>query len=170
MPTIEVDGLNFQFPDDWCASKYDEWVYYRKQFLRMRNGIKALDLLAIDPTETGWLIEVKDYRIHARTKPSELAEEISKKIFDTLAAVIPASINATELAEKELARAISRAKKLRVVLHLEQSPTGSKLRPNGSINSADIQQKLRQCLKPIDAHPLVNSIGKINPPAAWSVI
>lgn len=169
MPTVSVDGLNFNFPDDWNTSKYDEWTYYRAQFSRMGSGIKALDVLAIDPAKTGWLIEVKDYRIHPRTKPSDLAEEISQKIFDTLAALIPASINATELSEKNLAKSISRAKKLRVVLHLEQPPAHSRLRPNGGINPADVQQKLRQRLKPIDAHPLVSSIGNINPPVAWTV-
>ncbi|MGZ4970941.1 MAG: hypothetical protein ACXV8O_02465 [Methylobacter sp.] len=94
MQRFNVDGLNFDFPNDWQVSKYDDWSFYRNQFSRMRNGIKSLDLLAIDPNKTAWLIEVKDYRINSRTKPSDLGEEIAHKVFDTLAAIIPAKIHA----------------------------------------------------------------------------
>ena len=149
-----VDGLNFDFPDDWQVSKYDDWSFYRNRFAHMWNGIKALDLLAIDTDKTTWLIEVKDYRVNPRTKPSDLGEEVAHKIFDTLAAIIPAKINATNSDEKRLARAVSASRKLRVVLHLEQPEKHSKLRPR-AINPADVQQKMRQLLKPVDAHPLV---------------
>lgn len=120
----------------------------------MWDGIKSLDLLAIDPDKTVWLIEVKDYRVNSRTKPSDLGEEIARKVFDTLAAIIPAKIYATDPNEQQLARAISASRKLRVVLHLEQPEKHSKLRPR-AINPADVQQKIRQLLKAVDAHPLV---------------
>ncbi len=154
MQRFNVDGLNFDFPDDWRVSKYDDWSFYRNQFSRMWNGIKSLDLLAIDPNKTAWLIEVKDYRINSRTKPSDLGEEIAHKVFDTLAAIIPAKTHATDSNEKQLARAVSTSRELRVVLHLEQPEKHSKLRPR-AINPADVQQKIRQLLKPVDAHPLV---------------
>jgi hypothetical protein len=149
-----VDGLNFYFPDNWQVSKYDDWSFYRNQFACMWNGIKSLDLLAIDPDKTTWLIEAKDYRVNPRTKPSDLGEEVAHKVFDTLAAIIPAKIHATNSDEKQLARAVSASRKLRVVLHLEQPDKHSKLRPC-AINPADVQQKMRQLLKPVDAHPLV---------------
>lgn len=154
MPMLHVDGLDFDFPANWQAGKYDEWAFYRKQFSRMWDGIKSLDILAIDPQENGWLIEVKDYRTNLRTKPSELSSEVAHKVFDTLAALLPAKIHAGDPNEKTMARAMCGAKKLRVVLHLEQPATGSKLRPR-AINPADIQQKLKQLLKPVDAHPFV---------------
>lgn len=151
---LNVDGLLFDFPDDWQVGKYDDWSFYRNQFSRMWNGIKSLDLLAIDSDKTAWLIEVKDYRVNSRTKPSDLGEEIAHKAFDTLAAIIPAKIHATDPNEKRLSRAVSASSKLRVVLHLEQPEKHSKLRPR-AINPADVQQKIRQLLKPVDAHPLV---------------
>jgi len=154
MQRHNVDGLNFDFPDDWQVSKYDDWSFYRKRFARMWNGIKSLDLLAIDTDKTTWLIEVKDYRTNSRTKPSDLGEEVAHKVFDTLSAIIPAKINATHSDEKQFARAVSASRKLRVVLHLEQPEKHSKLRPR-AINPADVQQKMRQFLKPVDAHPLV---------------
>lgn len=154
MQRFNVDGLNFDFPDNWQISKYDDWSFYRNQFIRIRDGIKSLDLLAIDQDKTTWLIEVKDYRLHPRTKPSDLGAEVAHKVFDTLAAIIPAKIHATDPDEKQLARAVSASRKLRVVLHLEQPAKHSKLRPR-AINPADVQQKIRQLLKPVDAHSLV---------------
>ena len=68
MPPIPVDGLQFVFPDAWQASKYDEWAFYRRRWVTLRDGIKAVDLLACASDGTAWFIEVKDYRRHARTK------------------------------------------------------------------------------------------------------
>jgi hypothetical protein len=167
MQSFNVDGLNFDFPDDWQVSKYDDWSFYRNQFSRMWNGIKSLDLLAIDPDKTTWLIEVKDYRTNPRTKPSDLPEEIAHKVFDTLAAIIPAKVHATNATEKQLARAVSASRELRIVLHLEQPAKHSKLRPR-AINPADVQQKIRQLLKPVDAHALVVEIGEMRK-LAWQV-
>jgi hypothetical protein len=160
MPLVNVDGLQFAFPDGWHVSKYDDWVFYRKRFSRMLPEIKALDLLAMAHDKTAWLVEVKDYRINQRTKPSDLGEEIARKVFSTLAALLPAKINANEADEKQMAGIMMRARKLRVVLHLEQPAKHSKLRPR-AIDPADVQQKLRQLLKPVDAHPLVVEMARM---------
>lgn len=169
MSIINVDGLDFDFPLGWFVSKYDEWAFYRNQFSRMWNGIKALDLLAVDDASltTGWLIEVKDYRINPRTKPSDLADEVACKVFDTLAALSPARVNASDLVEADMAKRMVRVKRYRVVLHLEQPAKTSKLRPR-AINPADIQLKLRQMLKPVDAHPFVAEKAKMGS-LAWKV-
>jgi hypothetical protein len=162
-----VDGLYFNFPNDWHVSKYDDWSFYRTKFSRMWNGIKSLDLLAISPAKTAWLIEVKDYRLYQRTKPSELSEEIGKKVFDTLAALLPAKVNADDAEEIAISKRILDANKLRVVLHLEQPAKHSKLRPR-AINPADIQMKLRQILKPIDARPILSEMASMGS-LQWSV-
>jgi hypothetical protein len=162
-----VDGIIFDFPDDWHVSKYDDWSFYRNRFARMWNGIKSLDLLAIGPENVAWLIEVKDYRVHQRTKASAIADEVAHKVFDTLAALLPAKMNADDETEKKIAGKITNAKQLRIVLHLEQPTKHSKLRPR-AINPADVKQKLRSLLKPVDAHPFVSEIsnmGTLN----WSV-
>lgn len=150
-----VDRLTFEFPKEWKVSCYDSWSFYRNQFIRMWKGIKALDLLAVDPsTKTVWLIEVKDYRSHQRTKPSDLGEEFAHKVFDTLAAFLPAKLHANDDNEQRMALEVCRASKLRVVLHLEQPGKRTRLRPQ-AINPVDLTQKIRQLLKPIDPHPLV---------------
>lgn len=154
MQNLNVDGLVFSFPADWVVGKYDDWSFYRNQFGKLWQGIKSLDLLAVSPEKIAWLIEVKDYRQHARTKPSELSAEVAHKVFDTLAAMLPAKLHADDLAEKTLARAVCHATKLRVVLHLEQPHNASKLFTH-VVNPANLTQQLRKLLKPIDAHPMV---------------
>ncbi|WLQ11330.1 hypothetical protein O5O45_16415 [Hahella aquimaris] len=167
MQVLEVDGLTFEFPKSWVVSKCDEWSFYRKQFSKMWNGIKSLDILAIGPGKEVWLIEVKDYRLNVRTKPSHLHIEIAEKVFDTLALILPCRLNSNNLKEREVSHFILGAQKLRVALHLEQPRKSSKLRPR-AINPADVQQKLRKMLKPIDAHPLVVEISKSHG-MPWSV-
>jgi hypothetical protein len=67
---------------------------------------------------------------------------------------LPTKVNADDAIEKSIACEISKAKRLRVILHLEQPTKHSKLFPR-AINPADVKQKLCQLLKPIDAHPFV---------------
>lgn len=152
MPTLDVDGIAFTFPEGWLFSKYDEWRYY-KAYARARSGTKAVDLVAVNGG-TAWLVEVKDYRIHRRTKLIDLSHEVAQKVHDTLAVVLAARTNALEADEKRLANVVSRATRLRVVLHLEQPAKHSKLFPR-AIDPADVKLKMRTLLRPIDAHPLV---------------
>lgn len=156
MPSIDIDGITFTFPNGWVFSKYDEWAYYRA-YARSRSGTKAVDLLAIDPGRTAWFIEVKDYRAHRRTKPTELSDEVAQKVHDTLACVLAARTNASVADEKRVAKKVTTATRLRVVLHLEQPAKHSKLFPR-AIDPAAIKIKLRTLLKPVDAHPTVVEI------------
>jgi len=55
MPSVDVDEIRFSFPDDWQFSKFNEWSYYRK-YSQTISGIKAVDLLVIDPARTAWLV------------------------------------------------------------------------------------------------------------------
>ena len=163
---IKVDALTFEFDNTWSVSKYDHWQFYR-QFRRIRNGIKATDLLAVSDDSIAYLIEVKDYRAHGRSKPSEVSDEVIAKVFDTLAALVPARINATDKQERHVAGAVARSDRLRVVLHLEQPAKHSKLFPR-AIDPADVEQKLKQGLKPIDAHPKVSEISRMRD-LPWAV-
>jgi len=148
-----VEGvLEFEFPDNWRVSKYDEWTYYRKHFQKLLQGQKAIDIIAVEPkNQCTWLIEVKDYRANRRLKPSDLINEVVQKVLDTLAGLWGAKINARILAEKQLAIAATKSQQLRVVLHLEQPLKYSKLFPQ-VIDSANAQNKLRKILRVIDPH------------------
>lgn len=167
MPDLPVGGLIFSFPINWMLGKYDDWAFYKNRFSKMWNGIKAVDLLAVDPRQTAWLIEVKDYRRHPRTKPSDLADEVARKVFDTLAAMLPAKLTSADQEERQVALAVANATELRVILHLEQPAKHSRLFPR-AIDPADVQQGLRRLVKPIDAHPLVAEASRMGR-LAWTV-
>ncbi len=159
MPTVDVDGITFSFPDGWELSKYDQWAYYRA-YAAARSGTKAVDLLVVDPTRTAWLIEVKDYRVHRRTKPTDLSHEIAQKVHDTLAVVLAAQSKAADGEETRLAKKVARALRLRIVLHLEQPTKHSKLFPR-AIDPASVKLKLKTLVKQVDAHPAVVEIGSM---------
>ena len=173
MLQIDVDGLLFEFPDRWIASKYDEWKFYRDHWSRMWNEIKAVDVIAVDPARTGWRIEVKDYTQmkydqDERPAATDLGQVVAKKIFDTLAAMLPARLNAIDHGERNAALLIAGSVKLRVVLHLEQPATKSRLRTR-AIDPANIRQKLRQLIKPIDPHPAVTAMAQMDR-VPWHVV
>ncbi|MCP5163050.1 MAG: hypothetical protein H6999_05145 [Hahellaceae bacterium] len=163
-----IEGrLAFTFPENCQSSKYDEWSFYRNQFNSAFGGTKAIDIVHIDNQQT-WLIEVKDYRHNARTKPIDLGEEVALKVRDTLTGLIAAKCYANSADEKQFARNALRKNTLRVVLHLEQPKKHSRLFPN-AIEPANVLLKLRQWLKVVDAHPVVVDQNTLRPDMNWTV-
>ncbi|HST60996.1 MAG TPA: hypothetical protein VLK84_19995 [Longimicrobium sp.] len=155
MPSITEGDLTFDFPAGWEVSKLDEWSFYRNQFQNVCNGTKAIDIMAVEPAHAcAWFIEIKDYRRHARKKTADVADEIAHKVRDSLALVAVANVNANDDDEKARAGRALRSRKIRVVLHLEQTTRPSKLYPR-KIDLANTQQKLRQLVRAIDPHALV---------------
>lgn len=118
---IVDDTLVFIFPDDWKIAKCDGWVFYRKQFCRVRNdpkyGMTCVDLLALDSKKILYLIEVKDYRQHRRTKEIPLWNEIRNKVVDTLSMLLPAACNALD-EELIFAKGLLKTKKNKSYLSL----------------------------------------------------
>jgi hypothetical protein len=166
MTEITEGRLKFTFPNDWQASKFDEWSFYRNQFQRVCGGAKAVDILAAEAKACLWTIEVKDYRRHRRTKTIDLGDEVAEKVRDTLAALVAAKANANDADEKAMAVAALRCPRLRVVLHLEQPAKHSTLFPR-AIDPANVQQRLKQLIKAIDPHPLVIELSRMNG-VAWT--
>ena len=161
MPILSEGKLIFSFPDGWQASKYDDWRHYRHQAIKLCGGAKAIDILGLEPNAACWLLEVKDYRQHRRTKAIDIAEEIAAKVRDTLAALVGAQLHASDDIERSQAKSALRSKSIRVVLHLEQPQKHSKLFPR-AIKVADVLQRLKQLIKPIDPHPQVVEMASTN--------
>ena len=155
MTNIMEGDLTFSFPDRCQASKYDDWSFYREQFQAVAGGSKAVDILCVKG-DASWLIEIKDYWQHNRTKPSDIADELAIKVRDTLAGLAAVAKEVKNYPDQcELARKALANGKWRVVLHLEQPATVSRLRPS-PIDPATVMQKLRtKKLKAIDAHPII---------------
>lgn len=146
--------MTFTFPAGWVVTKYDDWSFYRNHFMSCCTGNKGVDLLALDPhTRTVWLVEVKDYRRHGRTNPLPIWEEIALKTRDTLAGLVAARFNSNDPDERTNADQALLAQKLRIVFHLEQPVRHSNLFPR-PFDLADVQQKLRGTLRPLDPHVL----------------
>jgi hypothetical protein len=158
--------LSFTFPADWSVTKYDDWPYYRKQFQKCCSGNKAVDFIAIANREV-WLIEVKDFRsVKRREKELPLWDEIAIKVRDTLAGLVAAKFSDSH-DQQTFANNALNASRIKVVLHLEQPSTHSKLFPR-IFDRADVLQKLKQLIKPIDAHPLVIESSEMNG-VSWTV-
>ncbi|PMS10064.1 hypothetical protein FNF07_08975 [Trinickia caryophylli] len=167
---LSEGALIFLFPDDGLASKYDHWSHYRNGFQAACGGHhKAVDIVYAQADERiAWLIEVKDYRVHARTKAIDLAEEIAVKVRDTLAGLVATGCQANDQNEKDCARALLRAAKIRVVCHLEQPTKHSRLRPR-VIEPDKLAIKLRTLIKAIDPRALVVDRHSLHASMTWRV-
>lgn len=161
--------LTFTFPENSIASKYDEWSHYKNQFQATCGGSKAVDLVYVESKKVTWLIEVKDFRQHARTKTIDLPDEIAIKVRDTLAGLISASCQANDADEKRCAKALIHTQKIRVVCHLEQPAKHSRLRPR-AIEPDKLELKLRILLKAIDPHPVVVDRNSLYADMNWNVV
>ena len=164
MPTIPEGDLTFKFPNDSHVGKYDDWVFYRRQFSKI-PGTKAVDFVCVYGAEC-WLIEVKDYRFHPRTKPTNIAHEVAQKARDTLAGLAAIRRNAGREEERTLAQHALRTRRWRVALHLEQPQHTSRLRPT-PIDPANVRIALQNVLKGVDPHPVVADAAR--PRGPWAV-
>ncbi|MCY4638512.1 MAG: hypothetical protein OXG04_29100 [Acidobacteria bacterium] len=168
MPRLQEGRLTFDFPADGAeVSRYDDWGFYRRQFEQVCGGAKAVDFIFVETRRT-WLIEVKDYHCHPRSKVAELADEVAAKIRDTLAGLAACRCNANDATEQRIAERALSTQSLGVVLHLEQPATPSRLRPRVA-DPADLTQKLKQLLKPVDPHPRVVDRHSLHPSMRWTV-
>ena len=148
-------NLTFTFTNVNRAMQYDGWSHYRNQLQSACGGLKGVDFIVIEGQQL-WLIEVKDYRRHPRTKPIELVDELALKVRDTMAGLLSAAVNAADSGEKKLAKKAIRCKRLRVALHLEQPTKHGKLFPK-SVDPAKLLQKIRQKsgVRFADPHPKI---------------
>ena len=166
---IQEGHLEFDFEtgDGSMASQYDEWSFYRNQFVSVTKGTKAVDFIYVDKAhDITWFIEVKDYR-HPDTvviKPSELADVVAQKVRDSLAGLAAARCNANDPAEREFSEAALRTSEIRVVLHMEQINLNHRF-----IDPANVLTKLKQQIKAVDPHPAVVNQANLKVNMCWKV-
>lgn len=167
MAVLSEGKLQFAFGESCLAEKYDDWSFFRNQFQSTCLGAKAVDIICVADGTT-WLIEIKDYRQHQRTKPQELGDEVAIKVRDTLAGLVAAKMNANERAEQDFAKMALQSKAIKVVLHLEQPEKTSRLRPH-AIDPATVKQSLKRQLRAIDSHPSVVDKNTLSANRDWTV-
>lgn len=151
MAILSEGRLQFVFGSSCHAEKYDEWSFYRNQFQSTCSGVKAVDMICVS-NNTSWLIEIKDYRQHKRTKPQDLGDEVAIKMGNTLTGLVAAKMNANDSSEQGFAKKVIQSKAIKVVLHLEQPEKHSKLFPR-AVDPVAVKQSLKRQLRAIDAHP-----------------
>lgn len=151
--TLEEGSLSFDFDQVEFAKKYDDWRHYKGVFNSACGSSKAVDFL-VSKEKILWMIEVKDYRRHQRTKPSDLADDVMLKVRDTMAGLVSAAFVGVDTEEKRTSRSALSHRKLKIALHLEQPSKPSRLFPV-SVDPADILMKLKQKLRFADCHPIV---------------
>jgi hypothetical protein len=167
MAILSEGRLQFIFGESCLAEKYDDWSFFRNQFQSTCGGAKAVDMVCLS-NHVCWLIEIKDYRVHQRTKPQDLADEIAAKVKDTLAGLFAAKTMANELTESAFSKKAINSNSIKVVLHLEQPEKKSKLRPR-AIDLATLKQSLKRQLRAIDAHPSIVGRQTLLPNMDWIV-
>lgn len=157
MPTLIVDTMEFTFPENWFAHKYDDWSFYRNQFSRQDDGISAVDLLVLSDTNAGFLIEVKDYRHPGTIKPSELPQAIASKVLHTLAALLPAKLYANDPDERAMAGRFLACDSLTVMLHIEQPQEHKPV-----VDVKNLKRELRRRLRAVDRHVKIVSMNTLS--------
>lgn len=149
----DVDGVRLTVPAGWWIWKYDDSAFHRNQFQHFAGGSKALDAIALASNGDLWLIELKNYKRHRRTKTIGVACEVAAKTKATLAGLAIARAKANDLKERALAHHAMGCTTIRVALQLAQPTKPSKLFPR-VVDPQEVQMRLRREVRAVDAHPL----------------
>lgn len=123
MATLRIDTIDLHYQPVIDARKYDDWQHYA----RLRNkGMRAVDVVAVDhglKPLRAWVVEVKDYRVlRGQPKdslPSEIAEDVWRKVEDTYTGLQDAASNAEDVEERSHAFRVLGAERRQIVFHLE---------------------------------------------------
>jgi hypothetical protein len=168
--TAEVDGMQLTMPVGWWVWDYDKSDFHTS-FQSFAGGSQAMDAVAWEPNGTLWLIEVKDYRRHKRTKPSSVYAEVAGKVRATLAGLAVARVRAMKPAEKMRAHQAMTCARIRVVLQLAQASNPHRLFPQ-AVDTSDAHIQLRRATKQVDVSPVcaVGSLGAHNRSLPWTTV
>lgn len=165
---VEVDGQNFTFGDGWRVLKYDDSRFHRNQFQSFAGGSKAVDAVALSPTGECWLIEVKDYRRHRRSKAESVFSEVAGKVRATLAGLATARLRANDPDERDFCHQAMRANVLRIALQLDQPNPPSHLFKQ-VIDPRTALTQLRRELRAVDPRALCYGTGMVIACLPWRV-
>lgn len=165
---IKEGRLQFDFPFD--AISFDNTIYYRKHFMQIQKGVKAIDILAIKGNRN-YMIEIKDYT-HPNTEELsqiQLIEDIVKKIICSLSTIYPMALNANNEDEKDISIKFLKNSELFIIFHIEIPPPRRGL-SQSRYRLSNIQTKLRERLKSITSKSHIKVVSKDNlKNLPWSV-
>ena len=144
--------------------------HYINHVQSFAQGMKAVDIAAIEPGDDPilWLVEIKDYRIFPRSKPTDLFDEVAQKFRDTLAGLRIIAARSTDVTEASRAKHACAAHSIRVLFHLEQPATHTKAFPQ-VIDPKLAVDIMKRKMKAVDATPLVGDAGTLKGKVNWTI-
>ena len=161
----QESGLCFEFDEDLEVIKYDEiGGSYREQLLRCFNGLKAVDFICKRQSEL-WLLEIKNYAEHDRTKSGSVVDEFLEKVRDTFTGITTLCLISNRK-DKRHYLSLLKAKHIHLVLHCDfkkQMKTRDLL-----TKQRTLQEQLRKKLRFIDSHVKVTCIQNPAKRLPWS--
>jgi len=159
MPNINNEGsISYIFPDHWIVFRPENSTFYSKHWQSFSQkpgseGNAEIDFVVFDPADKRlWLIEAKDYRIHARTKPSEIGQEFAHKCRDTLSLLGALQISSQVVTEADTGNKhhFSKMRNVTCVLHFEQSK--GRRGEYSIISPQNLKDTVRRNLRALDPH------------------
>lgn len=162
MTTITEGELTFDFSPTALVLKYDDCSFYKNNFIKVNNGIKAVDFIVSDDHKV-YLIEVKDYT-HSDTikvKPTALIDDIVKKIIDTMASIICMKNHSKSTPkEKKIASSLCKLNDIIFIFHIELPTTKSADLFGARYNPQNLEIKIKSKLSRIELNMITVNINK----------
>jgi len=156
MPVIVEDNLEFSFPNTFEAFKLDNVQYYLSHLQSKFGGSKSVDFVCYEKNgPRAYLIEVKDYSVHARTKSVPIENEISLKVRDSLWILSAIANQSGDQNISAKAREFHRKTSVSVYLHLEQPHTLRAFHP--IISETNLTIALNKILKKISGKTRISN-------------
>ncbi len=130
MPNTYIEGsITYTVPEHCVVFRPEESTFYSRHWQSFAveqggDGNAEIDFVVFDNhTMCLWLVEAKDYRVHARTKPSEIGQEFARKCRDTLSLLgaLQVSSQVSTDYDTESRLHFSKMRQVHCVLHFEQS-------------------------------------------------
>ncbi|MDP9806126.1 hypothetical protein J2S70_000708 [Trueperella bonasi] len=122
---VNVDGVQFEFPDRVTFCKFDELPEYQRSAGVFEH--KGCALVVVDE-HTLWLVEVKDYdhsgRAESEPRAGDLAKIVGQKVLGTMACLYQWQRANDDTEAASIARQAMDATKICVVLHIEPKNAG----------------------------------------------
>jgi len=159
MPNTFTEGsIRYTFPDHCVVFRPENSTFYSKHWQSFSEkpgsgGNAEIDFVVFDLTNKRlWLIEAKDYRIHARTKPSEIGQEFARKCRDTLSLLGALQISLQVATEADMGNKLhfSKMRNVACVLHFEQSKGRRGEYP--IISPQNLKDTVKRNLRALDPH------------------
>jgi hypothetical protein len=159
MPNTYTEGsITYSFPENHIVFRPEDSTFYAKHWQNFSitpggEGNAEVDFVVFNPSDKRlWLIEAKDYRLHARTKPSEIGQEFARKCRDTLSLLGALQISNQVSTDADIGNKqhFPKMRNVTCVLHFEQSK--GRRGEYSIISPQNLKDTVKRNLRALDSH------------------